>query len=128
MDMASKFILLRTSTLLFEILSLFEIFYEENTCNVTQFYLLCQAAPFQDRRYSEECICGVLCQSFPQIINWVEPDFDKMMPGLVHLMHALICTGFMKFLGSPLPVFFLFLHGGIIHRQQLLTSTVAMKN
>lgn len=61
MDMASKRILLRTSTLLFEILSLFEIFNEENTLHVTQFYLLCQAAPFQDRRHSKERLCGVLC-------------------------------------------------------------------
>jgi len=61
MDMASKFILLRTSTLLFEILSLFEIFNEENTCDVTQFHLLCQAAPFQDSRYSEDCPYEVLC-------------------------------------------------------------------
>lgn len=69
MDMASKFILLRTLALLFEILSLFEFFNEENTCHVTQFYLLCQATPFQDRRYSEEWLCGVLCCSSPQFIN-----------------------------------------------------------
>lgn len=39
MDMASKFILPRTSALLFEILSLFEFFYEENTCHTILFAL-----------------------------------------------------------------------------------------
>lgn len=60
MDMASKFNLLRTSTLLFEILSLLEIFYEENTCHVTQFFLVCQASLFP----GQEVESGVPLQSF----------------------------------------------------------------
>lgn len=52
------------------------------------------------------------------------------MPGLVHLMHALICTGFIKFLGSPLPVvlrggFFAWWHNTLA--TEFLITTVAMK-
>lgn len=60
MDMASKFSLLRTSTLLFEILSLLEFFYEENACHVTQFFLVCQASLFP----GQEVESGVPLQSF----------------------------------------------------------------
>lgn len=48
---------------------------------------------------------GGFCVSFPQFINCIEPDFNKMISGLVHLIYALICMGFIKFLSSPLPVF-----------------------
>lgn len=48
MDMASKFRLLRTSTLLFEILSLFEFFMRKiQSCDpLLYFFGVCQASPF----------------------------------------------------------------------------------
>lgn len=69
--MTSKFSLLRTSTLLFEILSSFEFFYVENTGHVTQVVLVCQASPFP----GQEVQRGVpLCSLVSEIAHFFPQD------------------------------------------------------